>query len=64
MEFEVGQYMSLNIQDFKMHDGLAPHFTAKYVGLYENLHNLHLDMYTLKLSINFVACFEIDIVFV
>ncbi len=47
--------MWLNIQDFKMHDGLAPHFTPKYVGPYENLHNLHPDMYTLKLLINFVA---------
>jgi hypothetical protein len=38
-----------------MHDGLTPHFTPKYVGPYENLHNLHPNMYTLKLLINFVA---------
>jgi hypothetical protein len=55
VEFDVGQHVQLNIQDLKMHDGLAPHFNAKYVGPYENLHNLHLDMYTLKLLINFVA---------
>jgi hypothetical protein len=55
VEFEVGQHVWLNIQDFKMLDGLAPCSNAKYVGPYENLHNLHLDMYTLKLSINFVA---------
>jgi hypothetical protein len=55
VECEVRQHMWLNIQDFKMHDGLAPHFTPKYVGPYENLHNLHPDMYTLKLLINFVA---------
>jgi hypothetical protein len=33
IEFEVGQPVWLNIQDFKMHDGLAPHFIAKYARL-------------------------------
>jgi hypothetical protein len=31
MEFEVGQHMLLNIQNFKMFNGLAPHFTTKCV---------------------------------
>jgi hypothetical protein len=30
MEFEVEQHMWLNIWNFKMLDGLAPQFTAKY----------------------------------
>jgi hypothetical protein len=55
IKHKIGQHVWLNIQDFKMHDGLAPCFIAKYVGPYENLHNLHPDMYTLKLSISFVA---------
>jgi hypothetical protein len=38
-----------------MPDGLAPHFIAKYVGPYEILHKSHFDVYTLKLSTNFVA---------
>jgi len=38
-----------------MPNGLAPHFIAKYVGPYEILHKPHLNVYTLKLSINFVA---------
>jgi Zn finger protein HypA/HybF involved in hydrogenase expression len=55
VEFEVGQHVWLNIYDFKMPDGHTPHFIAKYVGPYEILHKLHLDMYALKLSINFVT---------
>jgi hypothetical protein len=55
VEFEVGQHMWLNIWDFKMPDGLAPHFIAKYMGTYEILHKLHLNMYTLELLVNFVA---------
>jgi hypothetical protein len=35
--------------------GFAPHFIAKYVGPYEILHKLHVNMYTLKLPTNFVA---------
>jgi hypothetical protein len=38
-----------------MPDGLAPHFTAKYVGPYEILHNSHFNIYTLKFLISFVA---------
>jgi len=45
----------LNIRDFKMSNGLAPHVIAKYVGTYEILHKPHLDVYTLKLLANFVA---------
>jgi hypothetical protein len=44
-----------NLQDFKMPNGLAPCFIAKYVGLYEIIHKSHLDMYTLKFLVNFVA---------
>jgi hypothetical protein len=55
VEFEVGQHVWLNIRDFKMSDGLAPHFIAKYVGTYEILHKPHLNVYTLKLLANFVA---------
>jgi hypothetical protein len=54
VEFEVKQHVWLNIQDLKMFDGLAPCFIAKHVGLYEILHNLHLNVYTLKLLANFV----------
>jgi hypothetical protein len=38
-----------------MPNGLAPCFIAKYVGLYEIIHKSHLDMYTLKFLVNFVA---------
>jgi hypothetical protein len=38
-----------------MPDGLAPFFTSKYAGFYEILHKLHPNVYTLKLSTNFVA---------
>jgi hypothetical protein len=55
VKFEVGQHMWLNIQDFKMPDGLAPHFIVKYVRPYEILHKPHPKMYTLKLPTNFVA---------
>ncbi len=55
MEFEVGQHMWLNVWDFKMFDGLAPHFIVMYAKPYEILHKPHLDLYTLKLQINFVA---------
>jgi len=55
VEFEVGQHVWLNIRDFKMSNGLAPHVIAKYVGTYEILHKPHLDVYTLKLLANFVA---------
>jgi hypothetical protein len=34
---------------------LTPHFIAKYIGFYGILHKSHLEVYTLKLSINFVA---------
>jgi hypothetical protein len=51
----VGQHMWLNIRDFKMLDGLALCFIAKYAKLYEILHKPHPDVYTLKLPINFVA---------
>ncbi len=47
--------MWLNIQDFKMLDGLAPCFIAKYVRPYKIFHKLHPNMYTLKLLVNFVA---------
>jgi hypothetical protein len=55
VKFEVGQHMWLNVWDLKMFDRLAPHFIVTYVKLYENLHKPHLDLYTLKLQINFVA---------
>jgi hypothetical protein len=55
VEFEVGQHMWLNIQDFKMFDGMAPRFTTTYERLYEILHKLHLNVYILKLPFNFVA---------
>jgi hypothetical protein len=55
MEFEVGQHMWLNIRDFKMPNGLAPHFTSKYVKPYESLHKLYPNLYSIKLLINFVA---------
>jgi hypothetical protein len=38
-----------------MHDGIAPHFIAKYARHYEILHKPHPDVYTLKLPTNFVA---------
>ncbi len=47
--------MWLNILDFKMFNGLNPCFIAKYARFYEILRNLHLDVYTLKLSTNFVG---------
>jgi hypothetical protein len=53
VEFEVGQHVLLNIQDFKMPNGLAPRFIAKYVGPYEILHKPHLNMY--KLLAKFVS---------
>jgi len=56
VEFEVGQHahgwtsgISRCLMD------LAPHFIAKYTRLYGILHKSHFDLYTLKLSINFVA---------
>ncbi len=55
VEFEVGQHVWLNIQDFKMPDGMAPCFTTTCAGLYEILHKLHLNVYILKLPTNFVA---------
>jgi hypothetical protein len=55
VKFEVGQHEWLNIQDFKMFDGLAPHFIAKYARHYEILYKPHFNMYTLKLLANFVA---------
>ncbi len=55
MEFEVGQYVWLNIQDFLMPNKLTPHFTTKYKEPNEILHKLHLNVYNLKLPINFVA---------
>ncbi len=55
VEFNVGQHVWLNIWDFKMPNGLAPIFIAKYAGSYEILHKSHPDVYTLKLSTNFVA---------
>jgi hypothetical protein len=45
VEFEVGQHMWLNIQDFKMPNGLPPCFTTKYVGLYEILAKLQQCLY-------------------
>jgi hypothetical protein len=47
--------MWLNTKDFKMPNGLAPCFIAKYAGPYEILHKAHLDVYTLKLLAIFVA---------
>jgi hypothetical protein len=55
VEFEVGQHVWLNIQDFKMPVGLTPRFITKYIGPYEILHKLHPDVYTLKVLVNFVA---------
>jgi len=55
VEFKVGQHMQLNIKNFKMFDKLALSFIAKYVGHYEFFYKSHHDVYTLKLSINFVA---------
>jgi hypothetical protein len=55
VEFEIGQHVWLNIWDLKMFDGLASHFIVTYVRPYEILHKPHLDLYTLKLQINFVA---------
>jgi hypothetical protein len=54
VEFEVEQHVWLNIQDFKMFNGLDPRFITKYPGHYEILHKPHLDVYTLKLLANFV----------
>jgi hypothetical protein len=55
VEFEVGQHVRLNIQDFKMFNGLAPSFIAKHTRFYEILHKPHPDVCTLKLPSNFVA---------
>jgi hypothetical protein len=55
VEFKVGQHVWLNIQDFKLPNGLAPHYIAKYARPYEILHESHINVYTLKLPINFVA---------
>jgi len=38
-----------------MPNGLAPHFTTKCVGTCEILHKSHPNVYTLKVSTNFVA---------
>jgi len=57
----LGNTYGLNIWDFKMPDGLTPHFIAKYVALYEILHKSHFNVYTLKLSINFVAHLTIHV---
>ncbi len=38
-----------------MPDRSTPFFIAKYAGSYEILHKPHPDVYTLKLSTNFVA---------
>jgi hypothetical protein len=38
-----------------MPDGLAPCFTTKYTWPYEILHNMHPDVYILKLLSNFVT---------
>jgi hypothetical protein len=40
VEFEIGQHVWLNIQNFKMPNGLA-HFLAKIKGLYKILHLNH-----------------------
>jgi hypothetical protein len=53
--FELMLGKEINILDLKMFDGLAPCFIAKYVGPYKILHKSHLDMYTLKWLINFLA---------
>ncbi len=37
--------MWFNVRDFKMHDGLAPCFTTKYVGMYEIVANSHPNVY-------------------
>jgi hypothetical protein len=55
VEFEVGQHVWLNIQDFKMLDGLTPRFTTKYVRPYEILHKLHPNVCIVKLPSNFVS---------
>jgi len=55
VEFEIRQHMWLNIHDFNMFNLFAPCFIAKYAGPYETLHKLHLNVYTLKLLVNFVA---------
>jgi len=44
-----------------MTNGLAPCFTTKYTWPYENFHNMHPDVYILKLSINFVAHLTFDV---
>ncbi len=49
VEFEVGQHMWLDIQDFNMLDGLASQFIAKYVGPYEIVVKPHPNVYMLKL---------------
>jgi hypothetical protein len=49
VEFEVGQHTWINIKDFKMPDGLAPHYTTKYVRPYEIIAKPHFNVYTLKL---------------
>jgi hypothetical protein len=38
-----------------MPNGLAPRFIAKNARPYEILHKSHINMYTLKLPLNFVA---------
>jgi len=55
VEFEVGQHVWLNVQDFKMFNGLAPSFIVKHIRFYDILNKLHLDVCTLKLPSNFVA---------
>jgi hypothetical protein len=47
--------MWLNIQDFKMPNGLAPCFITKYVGLYEIVTKPQPNVYTLKLPTRFVV---------
>jgi thymidylate synthase len=55
MEFEVGEHVWLNIRDFKMFNGLAQCFIAKYARSYDFFHKSNFDVYTLKLLTNCVA---------
>jgi hypothetical protein len=41
IQFEIGDLVMLNIQDFKMLETLVVHFVPKYVGPYKIMHKPH-----------------------
>jgi hypothetical protein len=54
IQFEVGDFVMLNIHNFKMPKALVACFIPKYIGSYKVTHKPHLNVYTL-LATTFIA---------